>query len=116
MSSSKHDTAIYTTDNAKEVEHKIKKYAFSGGKDTLEEHRRHGGNPYIDVSFQYLRHMFEPDDKKLRDIHNAYKSGAMTSGELKQITIDKINAFLKEHQKKRELAIKKVDSFMYKKL
>jgi len=115
MSSSKHDTAIYTTDNAKEVEHKIKKYAFSGGKDTLEEHRRHGGNPYIDVSFQYLRHMFEPDDKKLRDIHNAYKSGAMTSGELKQITIDKINAFLKEHQKKRELAIKKVDSFMYKK-
>lgn len=106
--------AIYTTDSAKEVEHKIKKYAFSGGRDTLEEHRRHGGNPDIDVSYQYLRYLFEPDDKKLRDIHEAYKSGSMTSGELKQITIDKINAFLKEHQKKRELAKKKIDQFIYK--
>lgn len=114
MSSSKDDTAIYTTDSEKEVERKIKKYAFSGGRDTLEEHRRHGGNPEIDVSFQYLRYMFEPDDKKLREIHNSYKSGAMTSGELKKITIDKINAYLKEHQKKRQAAKSKINSFIYK--
>lgn len=114
MSSSKEDTAIYTTDTPKEVERKIKRYAFSGGKDTLEEHRRHGGNPDIDVSFQYLRYMFEPDDKKLRDIYNAYKSGAMTSGELKEITIKKINEFLKEHQKKRNAAKSKINAFMYK--
>jgi tryptophanyl-tRNA synthetase len=114
MSSSKEDTAIYTTDSEKEVERKIKKYAFSGGRDTLEEHRRHGGNPDVDVSFQYLRYMFEPDDKKLREIHNAYKSGSMTSGELKKIAIDKINAYLKEHQKKRQAAKSKVSSFIYK--
>lgn len=114
MSSSKEDTAIYTTDSQKEVERKIKKYAFSGGRDTLEEHRRHGGNPDVDVSFQYLRYMFEPDDKKLREIHNAYKSGSMTSGELKKIAIDKINAYLKEHQKKRQAAKSKVSSFIYK--
>jgi tryptophanyl-tRNA synthetase len=114
MSSSKEDTAIYTTDSEKEVERKIKKYAFSGGRDTLEEHRRHGGNPDVDVSFQYLRYMFEPDDKKLREIHNAYKSGSMTSGELKKISIDKINAYLKEHQKKRQAAKSKVSSFIYK--
>ncbi len=114
MSSSKEDTAIYTTDSPKEVEKKIKRYAFSGGRDTLEEHRRHGGNPDIDVSFQYLRYMFEPDDKKLREIYNAYKSGAMTSGELKQITIDKINNFLKEHQKAREKAKSKINAFIYK--
>ena len=106
--------AIYLSDRAKEVEHKIKKYAFSGGRDTLEEHRRHGGNPDIDICYQYLRYMFEPDDKKLREIHDSYKSGAMTSGELKQITIDKINAFLKEHQKAREKAKKKVGEFVYK--
>lgn len=114
MSSSTGES-IYLTDTPKEVERKIKKYAFSGGRDTLEEHRRHGGNPDIDVSFQYLRFMFEPDDKKLREIHNAYKSGAMTSGELKQIAIEKINAFLKEHQKAREKAKSKIDSFIYKK-
>src|SRR3989344_2344559 len=105
--------AIYTTDDEKEVERKIKKYAFSGGKDTLEEHRRHGGNPDVDVSFQYLKYMFEPDDSKLKKIYSDYKSGAMTSGEIKQIAIDKINAFLKEHQKKRKSAKSKIDSFMY---
>lgn len=113
MSSSQGE-AIYTTDTPREVERKIKRYAFSGGRDTLEEHRRHGGNPEVDVSFQYLRYMFESDDKKLQEVHNAYKSGAMTSGELKQITIDKINAFLKEHQKKREAAKSKIESFIYK--
>ena len=111
--SSSEGAAIYTTDSPKEVEHKIKKYAFSGGRDTLEEHRRHGGNPDVDVSFQYLKYLFEPDDHKLRKIHQEYKSGVMTSGELKQITIDKINAFLKEHQKQRKLAEKKVETFIY---
>ncbi len=112
--SSSEGQAIYTTDSPKEVEHKIKKYAFSGGRDTLEEHRRHGGNPDIDVSFQYLKYMFEPDDAKLHKIYQSYKSGAMNSGELKQIAIDKINAFLKEHQKQRKLAGKKVGKFLYK--
>src|SRR3989344_4030531 len=77
MSASNEITAIYTTDSAKEVENKIKKYAFSGGKDTLEEHRKKGGNPDIDVSFQYLRYFFDPDDKKLEKIYNDYKSGKM---------------------------------------
>ena len=40
MSSSKESTAILTTDSPKEVERKIKKYAFSGGQETLEEHRK----------------------------------------------------------------------------
>ena len=41
--------AIYTTDSPKEVENKIKRYAFSGGRDTIEEHRKKGGNPDLDV-------------------------------------------------------------------
>ncbi len=112
MSSSK-EYSIYTTDSPKEVEMKIKKYAFSGGKDTLEEHRKKGGNPDVDVSFQYLRMFFEPDDKKLEEIYRKYKSGEMTTGELKEIVIDKINRFLKEHQRKREEAKKQVDKFIF---
>jgi len=114
MSASDEATAIFTTDTEKEVENKIKKYAFSGGKDTLEEHRKLGGNPDIDVSFQYLRMLLEPDDKKLEKIYADYKSGKMLSSELKKITIDKINTFLKEHQKKREDARKIIDKFMIK--
>ena len=79
----------------------------------LEEHRKKGGNPDIDVSFQYLRMLFEPDDKKLEKIYKDYKSGKMLTGELKEILINKINAFLKEHQKKRKEAAKKIDQFIY---
>ena len=112
MSTSNENAIILTTDSPKEVERKIKKYAFSGGKSTLEEHRKKGGNPDIDVSFQYLRMMFEPDDKKLEKIYNDYKSGKLSTGELKDYTIKKINAFLKQHQKKREKAKKQIKRFL----
>lgn len=112
--SSSGDGVIFLSDTPKEVEKKIKKFAFSGGRDTLEEHRRLGGNTEVDVSFQYLRIFFEPDDKKLEKIESEYKSGKLLSGELKQITIDKINDFLKIHQEKREKAKKDLDKFILK--
>ncbi len=114
MSSSESSMAILTTDSPKEVERKIKKYAFSGGKDTTKEHREKGGNPDIDVCFQYLKFLFEPDDKKLEKIYNDYKSGKLLTSELKEITIKKINAFLKQHQKRRKKAKKQISKFMYK--
>ena len=112
MSSSKPESFIALTDDEKTVENKIKKYAFSGGRDTLEEHRKKGGNPDIDVSYQWLTFL-EEDDKKLQRIYNDYKTGKLLSGELKQILIDELNSFLIEHQKKREKARKDVDKFIY---
>jgi len=112
MSSSDETSYIAMTDSEKEVENKIKKYAFSGGQQSLEEHRKKGGNPDVDVSFQYLKMFFEPNDKKLERLHDEYKSGKLLTGELKSILIEKINKFLKEHQKKREKAKKQVDSFL----
>jgi len=112
MSSSDETSYIALTDSPEEAAKKIKKYAFSGGKDTLEEHRKHGGNPDIDVSFQMLKYGLEPDDEKLQQIYNDYKSGKLLSGELKQILIDKMTAFLKEHQKKREQAKSVVEKYL----
>ena len=57
---------------------------------------------------------FEPNDKKLEEIYRKYKSGELLTSELKEILIEKINAFLKEHQKKRALAKKQVDKFLFK--
>ncbi|MBA7640242.1 hypothetical protein ES703_47907 [subsurface metagenome] len=113
MSSSK-EYAIYTTDSAKDVERKIKRYAFSGGQKSIEEHRKEGGNPNIDVSFQYLRFLFEPNDKKLAEIEKKYIKGEMLTSELKNITIKKINSFLKHHQRKRRKARRKINKFIYK--
>lgn len=112
MSSSDPSSFIALTDDASTVKKKINKYAFSGGKATLEEHRKKGGNPDIDVSYQYLRMFFEPDDKKLSKIYKDYKSGKMLSGELKAILIKKINAFLIPHQKKLKTAKKNTGKYL----
>ena len=102
MSSSDPNSYIALTDTPEEAALKIKKYAFSGGQPTLEEHRLKGGNPDVDVAFQMLRYGLEPDDKKLAQIEKDYRSGKLLSGELKLITIEKMTAFLKEHQEKRK--------------
>lgn len=104
MSASMADTAIWLTDDEKTVKNKVNKYAFSGGQATLEEHRKKGGNPDIDVSFQWLSILFEPDDKKLKKTEEDYRSGALLSGEMKALLIEKLNDFLEEHRKKREKA------------
>ncbi|MBN2094686.1 MAG: tryptophan--tRNA ligase [Candidatus Aenigmarchaeota archaeon] len=113
MSASDAKTAIYTTDDPKTVKNKVNKYAFSGGQPTVEEHRKIGGNTDIDVPYQWLT-FFEEDDKKLKAIHDDYRSGKMLTGEIKAILIDKLNAFLEEHQKRREAARDLVEDFMLK--
>ncbi|MBT6761700.1 tryptophan--tRNA ligase [archaeon] len=112
MSSSDPSSYIALTDDPKDAAKKIKKYAFSGGKATLEEHRKKGGNPDIDVSFQMLKFGMETDDEKLQQIYDNYKSGKLLSGEMKQILVEKIVTFLTEHQKKRTKAKIHVTKFL----
>ena len=114
MSASSENETIYTTDSPDVVKKKINKYAFSGGQPDIEEHRKKGGNPDIDVSYEYLRIFFEQDDNKLKKIHDDYKSGSLLTGELKSILIEKINEFLKSHQEKREKAKEQLDKFLLK--
>jgi len=112
MSASDEKSTIYTTDSPEVVKKKINKYGFSGGQVDIEKHRELGGNPDIDVSFQYLKIFFEPDDEKLKKIYDDYKSGKMLTGELKAILIEKINSFLKVHQQRREEAKKNLAKFL----
>lgn len=111
MSSSMENTTIFTVDTPEQVKNKTTKYAFSGGKETIEAHRKYGGNPDIDVSYQYLTYFLEDSDK-LKEIYSNYKSGKLLTGELKEITTGVINKFLKEHQTKREKAKNIVEKFM----
>ena len=92
---------------------KIKNYAFSGGQATVEEHRKKGGNPDVDISYQLLRFGLEENDKKLEKIYDDYKSGKLLSGELKEILIEKLTRFLEQHQEKREKAKNLVDKFLF---
>ncbi len=67
MSASNPNSAIFLTDSNKDIEKKIKSYAFSGGGRTLEEHKEKGANLAVDIPFQYLTFFLE-DDQKLEDI------------------------------------------------
>ncbi|MBU0530780.1 MAG: tryptophan--tRNA ligase [Nanoarchaeota archaeon] len=111
MSSSDPYSYVALTDSEKVVKEKIIKHAFSGGRDTLKEHREKGGIPELDVSYQMLYFMFEEDDKKLKKIHDDYKSGKLLTGELKQILLEKLTKFLATHQEKREKAKDKIHDF-----
>lgn len=111
MSASDPSSHISMMDSASQIKKKIGG-AFSGGRETVEEHKRLGGNPDVDVSFQYLKFFFEEDDKKLEEIEKSYRSGVLLSGELKKILIEKVQNFLAEHQKKRKEIESVVDKFL----
>ncbi len=114
MSSSEVIKGILSTDTPEIVKNKMNKYAYSGGAATLEEHRKNGGNPDVDVSYQYLRYLFEADDAKLKEIYSSYKKGTLTSGELKSYTIKKMNEFLADHQERRKKAKELIPKYLYK--
>ncbi len=113
MSSSEAHHAILLSDTPEIVEEKVKKHAFSGGRTTLAEHRKLGGNPDVDVSFQWLQTLFEEDDKNVKKLYEDYRKGTLLSGELKQLLIKKLSTFLENHQKSRKKAQKQVEKFKY---
>lgn len=91
---------IFLNDTPSTVKHKINKYAFSGGKTTVDQHRQFGGDLKIDIPYIYLYYLLE-DDIELQRIASEYSSGKMLSGEIKEITINVINNFLSIIQSKR---------------
>jgi tryptophanyl-tRNA synthetase len=112
MSSSDPTSSIFLTDTPEQIKTKINKYAFSGGRDTVEDHRKFGGNPEIDVSYQYLRFFME-DDKRLAEIEEGYRRGEILTGELKKELISVLQDLVAKHQKRRmEVTDEMVKRFM----
>ena len=54
MSASDESSAIFCTATPKQIKEKVNKYAFSGGRETVEDHRKYGGDCDVDVSYQVL--------------------------------------------------------------
>lgn len=101
MSASDPNSSIFLTDSAKQIKNKVNKHAFSGGRDTVEEHRQFGGNCDVDVSFMYLTFFLEDDDR-LEQIRKDYTSGALLTGDLKKILIEVLQPLVAEHQARRQ--------------
>lgn len=97
MSKSKNN-GIGLNDDKKIIVKKVGS-AFSGGKDTLKEHRKLGGNPDVDISCQYLSKYFL-DEKESKKLFEDYKAGKLTSGEVKKMLSEKLIDFTSNFQKR----------------
>ncbi|VVB70797.1 Tryptophan--tRNA ligase [uncultured archaeon] len=113
MSASDEESAIYTTDSEETVNKKVAR-AFTGGRATLEEQKKLGGNPDICSVCAYFKFFFEPNTQKLEKRLNAYRKGKVMDGENKQELAKRINKFLKQHQAKREKARSKLKKYLFK--
>ena len=101
MSASDTTSAIFLSDTPKQIKTKVNKYAFSGGQDTAELQRELGGNPDVDVAYQYLN-FFLDDDAELAKIRSDYRSGNLLTGELKAKCIKVIQDYVAAFQERRK--------------
>ena len=78
--------------------------ALTGGRMTLEEQKRLGGEP--EKCTIYLLNMFHmvTDDVQLAGIHRKCKAGEITCGQCKKETADRVVAFLKDFKEKMDVA------------
>ena len=111
MSSSKPETAIFTSDEPEAVEKKIST-AFTGGQPTVALQLELGANALGCPVFWYLRYFFdtekESDERMLR-----CKSGNLLCGECKSDLAKNAGPFIIEFRKRREKARDVVDRFMF---
>ncbi|MCS7120825.1 MAG: tryptophan--tRNA ligase [Nitrososphaerota archaeon] len=112
MSASMPETCIFATDTPEAAQHKLWN-AFTGGKPTVEEQRKHGGDPFICPIYYYDYYLFEEDDKKLEETCLRCRNGDLLCGEHKMALAEKVKKFLKEHQKKREKAKDELNEFLF---
>lgn len=113
MSASEPETAIFTLDPPDLVKRKVWN-AFTGGKATLAEQKKHGANPDICTIYQYMLYLFEESDQKLAERADQCRTGQIMCGECKSDLTSRINKFLEEHRKKREKAKDTVDQYHIK--
>merc|ERR1712080_809609 len=100
MSGSATVATVFVTDTPKMIKEKVNKRAFSGGKESIEEHRKHGADLSVDVPYEYLRYLME-DDARLRQIGDDYGSGKLLTGEVKAILISELTEVTRAHQEAR---------------
>lgn len=77
MNSSDDTPSILLSDPREIVFDKIQTHAFSGGQTSLKEHREQGGDPEIDVSYQFLYYFFEENDKRMERLAREYRDRSL---------------------------------------
>lgn len=114
MSKREPEGIIFLNEDVESAIRKIKKKAFSGGRNTPEEQRQLGGRPEICKVFELYTFGLIEDDDELEKIKNECKGGKKMCSDCKKFAAEKLAEFLKEHQRKRKKAEKIVDKIFNK--
>ena len=107
MSSSVPDSLIWFDDADKDVKKKIMG-AVTGGRQTLEEQKKFGGEPDKCAIYQLNKFHMQEDDTELKMMCEACKAGELMCGSCKKETLERVRAFLADFKEKRDEVSHKV--------
>jgi tryptophanyl-tRNA synthetase len=112
MSKSHPESCIELPEDTAKVSKKIMR-AVTGGRDTVEEQKKLGGEPEKCMVFElYKQHLIE-DDKELQKIYDNCKKGKLTCGDDKKHCCDLMTKFMDDFNKKREKAKKDINKLNF---
>ncbi|MBN1800910.1 MAG: tryptophan--tRNA ligase [Candidatus Lokiarchaeota archaeon] len=88
------------------IEKKVKN-ALTGGRRNKKEQQELGGEPQNCMIYKILMYHFEPNDDKLKENFEKCVTGQLLCGACKKNAIEKVLAFIKDHEKKKAKLIEK---------
>ena len=110
MSSSKPESHIALTEEPKEAGKKIMR-AITGGRQSLAEQKKLGGEPEKCSIYEFLVFHLSEDDKELLELDAQCRSGQRMCGTCKKDVAERIERFLVEHQRARQAARERLPEF-----
>jgi tryptophanyl-tRNA synthetase len=110
MSSSIPESYIALTEEPEEGAKKVLR-AKTGGRVTLEEQKKLGGEPEQCTVYELLLYHLIENDDELLEIYKDCIGGTRVCGKCKKHAAELMRQFLKDHQEKRELARERLSEF-----
>ncbi len=110
MSSSIPESYIALTEEPEEGAKKVLR-AKTGGRVTLEEQKKLGGEPEQCTVYELLLYHLIENDDELLEIYKDCIGGTRVCGKCKKHAAELMRQFLKDHQEKRELAKDRLSEF-----
>lgn len=112
MSKSKPESLIELPEDVKTVTRKLMR-AKTGGRETLEEQKKKGGEPEKCMIFElYKQHLID-DDKELQKIYDDCKKGKLMCGDDKKYCCELMEKFMKDFNDKVKKAKKQVNKLNF---
>ncbi|MBR9682076.1 MAG: tryptophan--tRNA ligase [Candidatus Aenigmarchaeota archaeon] len=112
MSKSLPGSAIFLNEDPKKAA-KFCMQALTGGRDTVEEQKKKGGEADKCVVYHYLKVFFEDKKESTKRHKNCY-GGKLLCGECKKCLAKDVEIYLKDFQSKVKKAEKNIDKYLIK--